>query len=119
VTEPIDNTPYTVLKYDQNQEIVKNDPVRTVAPFTHNGSINYSRGAKRPTFFDENGGPNEQRFGLNDDYDKSIYFSKVRRTKLNITFDSYTARYQDLIEKGGEIGIDNSSHTKKYYNSFK
>ena len=62
------------------------DPVRTVAPFTHNGSINMSRGAPRPSIINKATSPNEKRFGLNDYFDKSTFLTKVPRPKLNMTF---------------------------------
>ena len=44
--------------------------------------------------------PNDERFFLNDNFDRSTLLSKVRRVKGR-EFDSYSNRRPELIAQGG------------------
>ena len=44
--------------------------------------------------------PNDERFYLNDNFDRSTLLSKVRRVK-GMEFDSYSNRRPELIAQGG------------------
>ena len=49
---------------------------------------------------------NENRFALNDLYDKSSYLTKVTRPKAMVNFDKPSKRDSILIAKGGDDRID-------------
>ena len=49
---------------------------------------------------------NENRFALDDNYDKSTYLTKVPRPKAAVDFDKPSKRNPILIDKGGDNRID-------------
>jgi hypothetical protein len=74
----------------------------------------------RPQFIKDGEGPNEKRFEMEDNYDKSTYLTKNPRTKLNMSFTVQTERDQDkLIEKAGNFLQDLRSTTDTFYNDQK
>lgn len=60
--------------------------VKERMPFSHNGVIDFNNTLPRPDFVTEKSGPNEKRFELGDNFDKSTYLSKVLRPKLVCSF---------------------------------
>jgi hypothetical protein len=97
--------------------LIKDEPTVTVAPFKHNGAPDFSRGTERTPFIDEKQGPNDNRFSLLDTYDKSTYLSKVKRTKMNMSFAGQPKRDTDLIRKAGVHNHDLGGKSILFYNS--
>jgi hypothetical protein len=73
---------------DNERFLIKDEPPSTVDLFSHNGAANFKRTKERPPFVDHKKGPNDQRFGLFDNYDKSTYLTKNKRTKSNVKFQA-------------------------------
>jgi hypothetical protein len=47
--------------------------------------------------------PNDERFNMNENYDRSTYLTKVRRIQ-GLEFESYSKRKGDeLVRQGGDI----------------
>lgn len=111
----INNTPYHVIKGPQFQQLIKDEPVTTVAPFTHNGSIDFNHTLQRPDFIDIKKAPHDGRFELLDTYDKSSYLSTVKRPKCNIEFKGYGSRDKDIILKGGSYCKDLKGSPDHFY----
>ena len=86
--------------------LIKDEPPTTVNPFQHNGAIDFGRTAQRHPFIDEKQAPHDNRFTLLDTYDKSTYLTKVKRTKMNLSFGGYPRRDSELIKKGGNPCYD-------------
>jgi len=117
VHEPVENTPYNVVRMGVDEHVlVKNEPSSTVAPFSHNGAPDFARGPRRAPFVDEKQGPNDNRFSLLDTYDKSTYLTKVKRTKMNLSFAGYPKRDSSLILKGGNSNFDLTGKPHLFYN---
>ena len=75
--------------------------------FVRNKVANFSRNLPRPGFVSSMGPSiNENRFSLNDRYDKSTYLTKVRRPQAVIEFDKRSKRDSIIIDKGGDQRID-------------
>ena len=70
---------------------------------------------KRSPLIDEKQGPNDNRFSLLDTYDKSTYLSKVKRTKMNLSFAEQPKRDSELIKKGGNSNFDLKGKSFLFY----
>jgi len=116
-TDKIWNTPYSVITGPREQSLIKEELPPTVEPFKHNGSISIGKVSSRPPFIDKRKGPHDARFSLLDTFDKSDYLTKVRRTKMNLTFTNYSPRDPDLLRKCGVEGVDLGSKQEMIYNT--
>ena len=106
-----------VVKGPLDQQLLKDEPVKTVGPYEHNGTLAFCKSLPRAPFVNEKNGPNENRFNLLDTYDKSSYLSKTKRSKMNLNFHGYPNRDEDLVRKGGDSGIDLGNKVGFLYNS--
>lgn len=112
---PINKTPYHLVQDSHSQYLIKDEPVPTVAPFEHNGAASFTRAKTRPPFVDGRKGPHASRFDLFDNYDKSTYLTKVKRTKCNIKFQDQGKRDENIFRKGGDQLLDLKGRTDMDY----
>ena len=105
-SERINNSPYVMIKDKEGIEIVREGLVQEQG-FNRNRVGSFSKSLKRPSFVKSMGTSiNENRFALNDLYDKSSYLTKVTRPKAMVNFDKPSKRDSILIAKGGDDRID-------------
>lgn len=75
--------------------------------FKRNKVIDFERNSPRPDFVNSMGSSiNENRFSLEDNYDKSTYLTKAPRVKHVIDFGLPSSRLANIIDKGGDNRID-------------
>ena len=105
--ERFNNSDYTLVRDSRSLQVVKDLIIKERLPFSHNGVVDFNNTLPRPAFVTEKSGPNEKRFELADNYDKSMYLSKVSKPKLVCSFTEQTHRESDrLIEKAGNPLLD-------------
>lgn len=74
-----------------------------------------SKTMTRKPFVTPEDGANPAIFDKNDFYDKSTYLTNVPRHKAILPFEKTTGRLSDLIDKGGDSGIDLGGKSCVFY----
>mmetsp|Transcript_25793 Transcript_25793/g.34483 ORF Transcript_25793/g.34483 Transcript_25793/m.34483 type:complete len:96 (+) Transcript_25793:1129-1416(+) len=93
----INNSPYVLVKDRDSLELVREGNVLEEA-FVRNRAVDFEKLQSRPGFVKAMGKSiNEQRFNLNDRFDKSTYLTKVKRASALINFEKPSKRIADLI----------------------
>ena len=115
------NSPYVMIrggdKKEPSMELVR-EGLTVEEGFQHNRSIDMSRATARKSFVSHMGTTtNDNRFALNDWFDKSSYLTKVKRPKGIVSFRATSQREPDLIQKGGNRLIKIDRKPEKFYDA--
>ena len=119
----IKNSKFSMVRNSSGSELVQDNVSQDSVILEKRNNVNLNPVGRERDFFPKPlgrpDGPHEQRFAMDDYFDKSIHLTKNQYIKQTPCFDKYSDRKEDVVIKGGDICIDITARCHNFYDGVK